>query len=142
MAGNDLIPYKRPGEDVTGITTAAVTGKKCVQITAAKDNLTEGLAADAGGNAYKVGHPNASGALGAAKRVFGVAKYDAASGAFVGIVREGIVPILTSGAVTAGVEVEVAADGSVVTLASGIPIGLACNSALSGTYAEIALYNG
>jgi predicted RecA/RadA family phage recombinase len=138
---NDLIPYKRPGEDVTGIAQAAITGKRCVQISAAKDNPTEGLDADAGGNLYKVGHPNVGGrALGAGKRVFGVAKYDAVSGAKVGIVRAGIVPITTSGAINAGVEVQVAADGTVVTLTAGTPIGLCCNDALLGADAEIALY--
>jgi predicted RecA/RadA family phage recombinase len=140
---NDLIPYKRPGEDVTGIAQAAITGKRCVQITAAKDNPSEGLAADANGNLYKVAHPNGGGnALGAGKRIFGVAKYDAASGGRVGIAREGIVPITTSGAIVAGDEVEVAANGTVVTLAAGTPIGLCCNDAASGADAEIALYEG
>jgi predicted RecA/RadA family phage recombinase len=138
---NDLIPYKRPGEDVTGITTAAVTGKRCVQITAAKDNPTEGLDADAKGNLYKVGHPNAGGsALGAAKRIFGVAKYDAASGAKVGIVRAGIVPITAGAAILAGKEVEVTATGTVITLAAGVAIGLCCNDAANAADAEIALY--
>lgn len=137
---NDLTPYKRPGEDVTGITTAAVTGKRCLQITAAKTARTEGLSNVADGNLFKVGHPNAAGAAGAAKRIFGVAKYDAASGKQVGIVREGIVPITCSVAVTAGVEVEVVADGTVKPIASGIAIGMACDDAAINTDAEIVLY--
>lgn len=138
---NDLIPYKYDGDQVTGLAQAAVTGKKCVQIVAKKDNLTEGLAADANGNLYKVAHPNFGGnALGAGKRVFGVAKYDAVSGARVGIARDGIIPITASGAIPAGSEVQVAADGSVVVLSSGTPIGLCLNDCASGADAEIAYY--
>jgi hypothetical protein len=138
---NDLVPYKRPGDDVTGIATGTITGKRCVQITGAKTSLAEGLSATADGNAYKVGHPNAAGAAGAALAIFGVAKYDAATGKLVGIVREGIVPINCSAAIpTAGVEVQVAADGSVLPLAAGKAVGMACNAALINTDAEIALY--
>jgi predicted RecA/RadA family phage recombinase len=141
---NDLIPYKRPGDDVTGLATAAITGKRCVQITATKSHVTETLAPDpltVGGDLYQVGHPNAGGrALGAGKRVFGVAKYDAPLGGKVGIAKEGIVPITCGAAVQAGVEVEVNAAGQVIPLAAGIAIGLCCNDAAINTDAEIDLY--
>lgn len=143
---NDLIPYKRPGEDVTGYCTSAVTGKRCVQISAAKPagekaegvNLT--AAATGGGGTYRVALPSGAGANGgAAKAIFGVAKYDAAINKLVGVVREGIVPITTSAALTAGQGVQVAADGTVIVLAAGIQIGIACDDAASGADAEIAL---
>jgi hypothetical protein len=140
---NDLIPFKLPGDEVTGVATAAITGKKCVQITAAKPAGYSGtLAATADvGHLYQVGHPGAGGrALGAGKRIFGVAKWDAPVGGKVGIAKGGIVPITCSGAILAGSEVEVAADGSVIVLASGIAIGLALNDALLGSDAEIDLY--
>jgi predicted RecA/RadA family phage recombinase len=131
---NECIPYKRPGDDVTAIANVAITGKRCVAIVAAKTALTEGLSASSDGNLYKVGAPTAAGP------VFGVAKYDAASGAKVGIVREGIVPIRCSAALTAGQEVQVAADGTVIPLAAGKAIGYACNTHSINTDAEIALY--
>jgi predicted RecA/RadA family phage recombinase len=143
---NDLVPYKRPGDDVTGIATSAITGKRCVQITGAKTALTEGLSTVADGNLYKVGHPNDAGAAangGASKYVFGVAKYDAAIGKQVGIVREGIVPIRCSAALTFGQKVMVAADGTVIPYVEGagaFAIGMACNSHGINTDAEIALF--
>jgi hypothetical protein len=139
---NDLIPYKNPGDDVTGAATAAITGKKCVQITATKSGPGEQLSAVADTTTlYQVGHPSAGGrALGAGKRIFGVAKWDAAIGGKVGIAKGGIVPITCSAAVQAGQEVEVAADGSVIPNAAGVAIGLCCNDALINTDAEIDLY--
>jgi|SRR5262252_110828 len=143
---NDLIPFKRPGEDVTGYATAAITGCQCVQISAAKP---AGEKADAtyltgtatgGGGTYRVSHPSGAGANGgAAKQIFGVAKYDAAISTLVGIVREGIVPIKTSGAITAGAGVQVAADGTVVAVSTGVQIGVACDDAASGALCEVAL---
>jgi predicted RecA/RadA family phage recombinase len=138
---NDLIPYKRPGQDVTCLAAAAVTGKKCVQIQAAKAEHAEGLATTAGGGQYKVAHPNGGGGcLGAGKRIFGVAKYDASTGKQVGVVSEGIVPITAGAGITAGQEVEVTATGTVIPLNTGIAIGLACDDAANGADAEIALY--
>jgi predicted RecA/RadA family phage recombinase len=140
---NDLIPFKLPGDDITGVATAAITGKKCVQITAAKPAGPSGtLAATADtGHLYQVGHPGAGGrALGAGKRIFGVAKWDAPIGGKVGIAKDGIVPITCSAAVLAGAEVEVAADGSIIPNAAGVAIGLCLNDAAINTDAEIDLY--
>ena len=143
---NDLIPYKRPGEDVTGYTTAAVVGKCCVQISAAKpagekaEGVNLAATATGGGGAYRVSLPSGAGANGgAAKMVFGVAKNAAAINKLVGVVREGIAPIMTSGALTAGVGVQDAADGTVVAVSTGVQIGVACDDAASGADAEIAL---
>ena len=143
---NDLIPYKRPGEDVTGYATAAITGKRCVQISAAKPagEKAEGLSTQGtGGGTYRVAHPSSAGANGGAlKQIFGVAKYDTAINKFVGVVRGGIVPITTSGAITAGQAVEVKADGTITAVTTGIPIGVACDDAGSGADCEVALNIG
>ena len=139
---NDLIPYKRPGEDVSGYCTAAVTGKRCVQISAAKPTTErpEGLATTAGGGLYRVALPSGAGANGgAAKMIFGVAKYDAAINKTVGVVREGIVPITASAAITAGVSLQVAADGTVVPASTGVVIGYACDDCANGADCEVAL---
>lgn len=139
---NDLIPYKRPGEDLTCNATAAVIGKRCVQITAAKVNHAEGLAATADGGVYQAGLPSAAGAAGAGKRVLGVAKYDAALGALFGVVNDGVVPITTSAIIGHGQLVEVAADGTIIPNAAGVPIGMALDDAASGADAEILLLLG
>lgn len=139
---NDLIPYKRPGEDVTAYCTAAVTGKRCVQISAAKPagEKAEGLSTTGGGGVYRVSLPSGAGANGgAAKMIFGVAKYDAAQGKMVGVVREGIVPITASAAITAGASVQCAADGTVVPVSTGVAIGIACDDCANAADCEVAL---
>jgi hypothetical protein len=138
---NDLIPYKRPGDEVTGYAVAAITGKKCVQIAAAKVNHAEGLSTTGEGGTYRCAHPVAAGANGGAgKMIFGVAKYDqAVVGKLFGIIREGIVPITASAAITAGQEVQVVGDGSVVPFSTGTPIGTACDDCAVGADCEVAL---
>lgn len=139
---NDLIPYRRPGEDVTGYCTAAVTGKRAVQISAAKPatEKAEGLSTTGGGGAYRVALPSGAGANGgAAKMIFGVAKYDAAINKLVGVVREGIVPITASAAITAGQSLQIAADGTVIVATTGIVIGYACDDCANGADCEVAL---
>jgi hypothetical protein len=74
--------------------------------------------------------------------VFGVAKYDAAINKLVGVARGGIVPITASAAITAGVQVQVAADGTVIPLAAGIAIGTACDDCANGADCEVALNIG
>jgi len=139
---NDLIPYKRPGEDVTGFAAAAVTGKRAVQIAAAKPagEKAEGLSTTGGGGTYRVALPSGAGANGgAAKMIFGVAKYDAAINKLVGVVREGIVPITASAAITAGQSLQIAADGTVVPFSTGVVIGYACDDCANGADCEVAL---
>ena len=141
---NDLIPYKRPGEDTTGYAVAAIIGKRCVQIAAAKVNKAEGLSTTGEGGTYRVALPSGAGANGgAAKMVFGVSKYDqSVIGKLVGIVRGGIVPITSSAAITAGQGVQVAADGTVVPFTTGVQIGTACDDCASGADCEVALNIG
>lgn len=122
---NECTPLFRPGRDVTALTTAAVTGKTFVEVTADPD-ATTGL--------IKVG------VAAAAARGFGVAAYDAAVGKTVPVIRGGIVPVTAGGAVTAGAEVEVGTDGKAIVLASGKAVGTAVKGAASGADALIALY--
>jgi hypothetical protein len=147
---NDLIPYKRPGEDVTGVATAAITGKRCVQISAAKPAGEKAADTPAtipsgtptgGGGTYRVAHPSGAGANGGAgKMVFGVAKYDQPTiNKLVGIVRAGIVPVTASAAITAGQALQVAADGTVIPFSTGIVIGTACDDCANGADCEVAL---
>jgi predicted RecA/RadA family phage recombinase len=120
---NELIPYSEPGQQVTAQATATVTGKRFVNISG---NRT------ANGN-YSVAHATAAGS------VFGVSKYDAASGDPVGVIRGGIVPVTAGGTIAAGARVEVGTNGQAVTLASGIAVGTCCDAATNGNDARIAL---
>lgn len=122
---NDARPLFRPGAEVTGLTTAAVTGKRFVGISATRDTNT-GL--------VKVAH-----ATGAAK-AFGVAAYDAGSGATVPVLRGGIVPVTAGGAISAGDQIEVGTDGKAVKLASGVAVGQAIETATSGADVFVALH--
>jgi uncharacterized membrane protein len=139
LMANDLIPYKRPGEDISGHATAAITGKRAVQISAARTS-GPGLSNTAEGGNYSVAHPANAGANGGAgKMIFGIAKYDAAINKKVGVVREGIVPVNAGAAITAGQKLEVDATGSVIPLAAGTMVGYACNDAAINTDCEVAL---
>lgn len=140
---NDLIPFKRPGEDVTCKAEGAVTGMRCVQVSGdMTDNPALGIMDTTDGGLPVCGVPSTTGAAGAGKVVFGVAKYDAADTKRFGVAREGIVPIEVSAAIAAGAEVEVNANGTIKTLASGVSIGTcltACTFTGSDIYAIVAL---
>lgn len=147
---NDLVPYKEDGDDITGYAVAAITGKRGVQIAAAKPvgekaEGNPGLIASGtptgGGGTYRVALPSGAGANGGAgKMIFGVSKYDqTVIGKLVGIIRGGIVPITASAAITAGQGVQIAADGTVVPFTTGVMIGIACDDCANGADCEVAL---
>lgn len=121
----ECTPYKMPGADVTAQATAAVIGKRFVGISG--DILADG--------SLRVAHAAAG------TRALGVAKYDAASGAKVGVFAgKGTVLPVTAGAnIVAGVAVEVGTSGQAITLASGIAVGIAETAAVSGQDARIRL---
>jgi hypothetical protein len=106
---NDCIPLFRPGEDLTAECTAGVTGKRIVKISAAPAS-GPGLANTADGSNIKVAH-----CAGATDVPIGVSKYDAASGGKVGVIREGVVPITSGAAVTAGALIMADANGKAIT---------------------------
>ncbi|OZC80196.1 DUF2190 domain-containing protein [Rhodococcus sp. 06-418-5] len=122
---NENIDVYYPGTDLTGRATAAVTGKRFLAISGNRSN----------GN-IAVAHATAAG------RVCGVSKYDAASGAVVGIARgkDRVTYVTAAGAIAAFAEVEVGAAGQAVTKTSGVAVGYAVTAATSGSDAQISLY--
>lgn len=104
MVANECIPFYDDGDDITGVVTTAVTGKRCVKVSG--DLGTAGCVAiapaDAGG------------------RIFGVAGLDGAVGDFVRVLRgtKSVVPIRASAAIAAFEEVMVGANGTVVPAVS------------------------
>lgn len=124
---NPCTPLFQEGRNITGRATAAVVGKRVLAIST---NGTEGV-------------PNVAYAT-AAGKWFGVSGYDAAptdpQAGLLPVIRKGVVPITTSAAVTAGAEVEVGANGTVVPRSAGIAIGQALFDAASGADALVALY--
>lgn len=146
---NECIPIYEDADDIPCFCKAAVTGKRFVQIagnkkgttlTAASNPPTAGLEAGATGGNYQVGLPSASGAAGAGAICFGVTKYDQAINGIVGVKRVGILPVTCSADITAGAEVEVAANGTVIPLASGKAVGMCLTAVSNGGDAEILLY--
>lgn len=125
MANENSGVYE-PGVDLTCTTSAAVTGKRFVAIT---------------GNRSTSGNITVAHATAAAK-AFGVSKYDAASGALVGVQRgNSRVTFVTAGAaLTAGQDVEVGANGTAVVKSAGVAVGFAVTAAANGADAEISLY--
>lgn len=121
---NEAKPLFRPGASVTAVTTAAVTGKTFVGVSATRDPAS-GL--------VKVAPATAAG------KPFGVASFDAASGGTVTVLRGGIVAVAAGGSITAGTQVEIGTGGKVVTLASGVPVGLALETGSNNSDVLIAL---
>ena len=122
---NDNVGVYEPGRDITGRATAAVTGKRFLKISGNRSN----------GN-IAVAHADAAG------RVCGVSKYDAASGAIVGVARGNsrVTHVTADGAIAAFAEVEVGAAGKAKTKTSGVAVGYAITAAADGGDAEISLY--
>ena len=124
MPNNESIPLFRPGRDVTGQPSAAVTGKRFVKISDDRD-ANSGLFTIA---------PSAAGS-----RPFGVAAYDAAIGEPVPVIREGIVPVQAGATITFDQALEVGADGKAVPSSTGVVVGKAISGATSGQDVFIAL---
>lgn len=97
---NECIPFYDDGDDITGVCSVAVTGKRCVKISGNRGN----------GNAIAIAHADPGG------RIFGVAGYDGAVGEFVRVFRGSkvVVPILAGAAIAAFEEVVVGTNGAVI----------------------------
>jgi hypothetical protein len=115
-----------PGKDITAEATAAVTARRFLAVSG---NRT------AGGNMAVA--PAAAGG-----RTCGVAGNDAAAGGLVRVVRGNsrVVRVTASGAIAAGAEVQVGANGTAATKAAGIAVGYAITDAADAANAEISLY--
>lgn len=126
---NENVGVYEPGVDLTCHASAAITGKRFVAISGNRQT------ADNGGN-ITVGVP-AAGA-----KVFGVSKYDAASGGKVGVMRGNsrVTYVTCAANLTAGQEVETDNAGRAIVKASGVAVGFAVTAATSGADAEISLY--
>ena len=122
---NENVGVYEPGRNITGRATAAVTGKRFLKISGNRSN----------GN-IAVAHADAAG------RVCSVSKYDAASGAIVGVARGNsrVTHVTADGAIAAFAEVEVGAAGKAKTKTAGIAVGYALTAAADGAAAEISLY--
>ena len=132
---NDCIPFHEPGDKITVSAAAALTGKRCVAISANRQS-GPGLSNTSEGGNLVVNYP-AAGA-----KIFGVLAHDVALNGKVAVFRGNgyIVPITCAANLTANQEVEVDASGRVIVKAAGVAIGYAVNAATSGNDAEIALY--
>lgn len=125
---NGILPLFEEADRLTCRVTAAVTAGHFVLPSG---NFEGGPALSTstplvGGNNIQVAHATAAGPK------LGVAQWDAAAdGDRVGVATEGIWPVVSSGAIAAGAEVEVGAAGVAVTIASGKAVGLAVSAAAS-----------
>lgn len=121
----DVTPTHFPGDTVTCHAEAAVTGGRFVDITGPRVD----------GN-YQVSHATAAG------KKFGVAARNKAAGEKVMVVKRGIIGVTATGALTAGQEVEVGANGTATVLAAGRAVGEVVEDAADGELALIDLYLG
>lgn len=126
---NAITPLFEPSTIITCRVTAAVGAGKFV---APSGNFEGGPALVVatplvGGNLIQVAH------CGAGLKALGVAIYDGATdGDPIPVaIGRGIWPVVSSGAIAAGAQVEVGAAGVAIALASGIAVGQAVSAAAS-----------
>lgn len=124
---NECIPLYQPGKHITAAVATAVTGKTFVDISGATLNPATGAL-------ISVAPATAAG------KVLGVAAFDAAVGAQVSVIGEGVVPVTAGAAITAGAEVEVGTGGKAITLASGKAVGRALTTAANNADVYVRLY--
>ena len=124
---NECIPLYQPGKHITAAVATAVTGKTFVDISGATLNPATGAL-------ISVAPATAAG------KVLGVAAFDAAVGAQVPVIGEGVVPVTAGAAITAGAEVEVGTGGKAITLASGKSVGRALTTAANNADVYVRLY--
>lgn len=118
--------YYNPGTDISATTTTAVVGKTFLKIAGPMSgNLMTVTTATAG------------------EHTCGVAKYDAAANAPVGLARGAsrIVSVTAGSAITAGSQVQVGENGKAEPLETGYPVGYAIDSVAAGDDAKISLYS-
>jgi hypothetical protein len=129
---NDAIPFYEDGDELTGLATAAVTGKRFVSISG--DRPASGEAASVAPS-------------GAGDNALGVAMYDAAINKRVTVktIESGnVMPVTASGAIAAGDSVVAGAAGVAVAAAGGAGttvacLGIALTGAVDGADAQILL---
>jgi hypothetical protein len=131
-ANEDIVLFET--SDITGRATAAITGKRFVDVSAA---MTPALNTSTDGGV--VGFAPA----GAGVKAFGVAVYDQpVTGGMVGVIGTPgrILPVTAGGTIAAGAEVETNASGQAITLATGKSLGKAVTAATSGNDVFIKLH--
>jgi hypothetical protein len=134
MPANEAIPFYKPGQNITGHASVALTGKRGCVITGNRQS-GPGLAATAEGSNYVIGLPTAGAGI------LGVTAHDAAAGEKVDVIMGGVVPILAAAVITFWQEVEVLGDGRVQPRAgTNVAIGRALTGAASAADAEVLLY--
>lgn len=140
MSLNVCTPLYKPGQDITGHCTAPVVGKTFLDISATIQSgptiTSVNLPATYDGGNIQV-------ATAAAKaKAIGVAAYNQEEGKKVPLLCGAgyVVPVTASGAITAGEEVEVGAEGKAAKLAAGKPVGKAFNTVANGEDCFVRLY--
>ncbi len=124
---NECIPYYEEPQDVTCHCTAAVTGKRFVDVSATLSSED--------GNLICIAPAVAGG------KIFGVAARDQVEkGRVIARRLHQIVPVTASGTVNAGEEVEVAAGAKATKLTTGKAVARALSTATDGTDLKVALY--
>jgi hypothetical protein len=137
LPANQCIPYHEDAPAITGKCQAPVIGKRLVKVAANRDAPVLLNNASTGGNIM------VNPATAALNTCLGVAAYDAPTGSLVKVWLKGkgtILPITATGAISAGAEVEAAANGTVSTKSAGVAIGLVVADAADAGDAQVLLY--
>lgn len=123
MPTNEARPFFKPGHDITGYLTDTLGGKRLVATTTGSR-----------GSQPYIAYPKDGGP------VLGVLAYDGVKGDTIVVFSGGVVPVIAGADVTAGTQVQAKADGTIVPLASGVPVGYVVAAATTGKSAAVKLY--
>lgn len=133
----ECVPLYRPGSQLTAYAEAAITGCRFVAISDPK----RGPVIDGGLDTGVTGGNIVVSLAGADAAAVGVASDDCAIGKLVTIFTSGyVVPVTASGAITAGVELELDTNGRVKVYADGIKVGMALDTAADGALCLVKIY--
>jgi hypothetical protein len=127
---NEMTGIYDDGDDLTAVTSAAVVGRRFVSVSADRNATTGNITV-------------ATTAAGA--RAHGVAKYDAASGAVVGVAMRGTSRVYQvtadNATIAAGVDVMVGASGTAKTwVSTNVAVGYAIAACAANGVAQVVMY--
>jgi hypothetical protein len=125
MPTNECVPFFKPGQDITGILSADLGGKRFVVP----------VPGGRGGQPH-IGYPTAGGPA------CGVLGHDGVEGQAVHYNVGGTLPVVAAVDITAGTLVESDAEGRAIPLATGRPLGLATSNAVAGGSVSVQLNLG
>lgn len=113
---NDCIPYNEDADRLPAQATATIAGKRFVKISAGRDSgpLIPATAQVGASDPVDGGRIQVAQCAASSDRAIGVSSWDAANDEGLTVIREGVVPVTSGAAITAGAPVMTDANGKAI----------------------------